>query len=144
MLPFTGFALAALLTYKNLEVSVNRSFEGLKGHNSTEDDVAPSFKIFSKVVSVVVSNPSTQQLDRPVTITLRHLEVAPCIRRQNSLALRWTCCLSSCLVLCIRTQKRPLRWNTSVRTGMTAGPGPQRVVMHSCPTSHILCVHANI
>ncbi|XP_028999081.1 adhesion G protein-coupled receptor E5 [Betta splendens] len=71
---YSGFALAALLTYKNLEVSVNRSFEGLKGHNRTEDDVDPSFKIFSKVVSVVVSNPSTQQLDRPVTITLRHLE----------------------------------------------------------------------
>ncbi|XP_033976240.1 adhesion G protein-coupled receptor E5 [Trematomus bernacchii] len=70
--PYPGFALAALLSYKKLEKSVNRSFEGLKGHE--KDGVTPSFQISSKVVSVVVSNPNTQQLNRNVTITLRHLQ----------------------------------------------------------------------
>uniref|UniRef100_A0A3Q1I338 CD97 antigen-like n=1 Tax=Anabas testudineus TaxID=64144 RepID=A0A3Q1I338_ANATE len=50
-----SFALAALLTYKNLEESVNRSFEEIKGLQ--KDGVDPSIQIFSKVVSVVVSNP---------------------------------------------------------------------------------------
>ncbi|XP_026215826.1 LOW QUALITY PROTEIN: CD97 antigen [Anabas testudineus] len=69
---YSGFALAALLTYKNLEESVNRSFEEIKGLQ--KDGVDPSIQIFSKVVSVVVSNPSTQHLDRAVNITLRHLQ----------------------------------------------------------------------
>lgn len=72
---FTGFALAALLSYKNLEISVNRSFEELTGHE--KDGMDPTFKVFSRVVSVVVSNPSTQNLSRPVNITLRHLQVVP-------------------------------------------------------------------
>lgn len=70
---FTGFALAALLSYKNLESSVNQSFDGLQGHE--KEGIEPSFQIYSKVVSVVVSNPSTQNLSRPVVITLRHLQV---------------------------------------------------------------------
>ncbi|XP_070787072.1 adhesion G protein-coupled receptor E5-like [Enoplosus armatus] len=69
---YPGFALAALLSYKNLEGSVNRSFGELTGHE--KDGVDPSFQIFSKVVSVVVSNPSTLSLSRPVNITLRHLQ----------------------------------------------------------------------
>ncbi|KAM7393911.1 hypothetical protein PAMP_020747 [Pampus punctatissimus] len=69
---YPGFALAALLTYKNLEQSVNTSFEELKGLE--KDDISPIFKISSKVVSVVVSNPSTQNLSLPVNITLRHLK----------------------------------------------------------------------
>ncbi|KAM4751281.1 adhesion G protein-coupled receptor E5-like [Anableps anableps] len=68
--PYPGFALAALLSYKNLEGSVNTSFEDLK---EKEKD-AVSFRVFSKVVSVVVSNPSTQKLSSPVSITFRHLE----------------------------------------------------------------------
>lgn len=68
--PYPGFALAALLSYKNLEGSVNRSFEDMK---EKEKD-AISFQVFSKVVSVVVSNPSTQNLSSPVNITFRHLE----------------------------------------------------------------------
>ncbi|XP_072240577.1 adhesion G protein-coupled receptor E5 isoform X2 [Leuresthes tenuis] len=67
---YPGFALAALLSYKNLEGSVNGSFEELK--EDENDDM--SFQIFSKVVSVVVSNPSTQNLSHNVTITLRHLQ----------------------------------------------------------------------
>ncbi|XP_068448679.1 adhesion G protein-coupled receptor E5 isoform X2 [Clinocottus analis] len=70
--PYPGFALAALLSYKNLEISVNRSFDKLKGHE--KDGVNPSFQISSRVVSVVVSNPSTQNLSRHVNITLRHLK----------------------------------------------------------------------
>ncbi|KAE8300794.1 CD97 antigen Leukocyte antigen CD97 CD97 antigen subunit alpha CD97 antigen subunit beta Precursor [Larimichthys crocea] len=69
---YSGIALAALLTYKNLETSVNRSFENLTGFE--EDGVNPTFNIFSKVVSVVVSNPSTQNLSHPVKITFRHLQ----------------------------------------------------------------------
>ncbi|XP_054897620.1 adhesion G protein-coupled receptor E5 [Poeciliopsis prolifica] len=68
--PYPGFALAALLSYKNLEGSVNTSFEDLK---EKEKD-AVSFQVFSKVVSVVVSNPSTQNLHSPVNITFRHLK----------------------------------------------------------------------
>ncbi|XP_024914372.1 CD97 antigen isoform X2 [Cynoglossus semilaevis] len=69
---YAGFALAALLSYKNLTSAVNGSFEELKGHE--RDGVDPSFQIFSRVVSVVVSNPSTQHLGHSVNITLRHLE----------------------------------------------------------------------
>ncbi|XP_069023892.1 adhesion G protein-coupled receptor E5 [Embiotoca jacksoni] len=69
---YPGFALAALLSYKNLAISVNKSFEELKGHE--RDDVDPSFQVFSRVVSVVVSNPSTQKLNSLVNITLRHLQ----------------------------------------------------------------------
>uniref|UniRef100_A0A3Q4G2K1 Uncharacterized protein n=1 Tax=Neolamprologus brichardi TaxID=32507 RepID=A0A3Q4G2K1_NEOBR len=61
--------------YKNLESSVNRSFEMVKG--AKENGADPSFQVFSKVVSVVVSNPSTQKLSRSVNITFRHLEVIP-------------------------------------------------------------------
>uniref|UniRef100_A0A3Q2DKH2 Adhesion G protein-coupled receptor E5 n=1 Tax=Cyprinodon variegatus TaxID=28743 RepID=A0A3Q2DKH2_CYPVA len=68
--PYPGFALASLLSYKNLERSVNRSFKVMKDF---EKD-AISFQIFSKVVSVVVSNPSTQNLSSPVNITFRHLQ----------------------------------------------------------------------
>ncbi|XP_017281069.1 adhesion G protein-coupled receptor E2 [Kryptolebias marmoratus] len=68
--PYPGFALAALLNYKNLEGSMNKSFEKLK--DAEEDDV--SFQVFSKVVSVVVSNPSTQNLSSPVNITFKHLQ----------------------------------------------------------------------
>lgn len=67
--------MAALLSYKNLEGSVNRSFEKLKEHE--EDGV--SFQVFSKVVSVVVSNPSTENLSSSVQITFRHLQVVPTV-----------------------------------------------------------------
>lgn len=70
--PYPGFALAALLSYKNLKISANRSFENLTGLE--KDGVKPSFQISSRVVSVVVSNPSTQNLSRHVSITLRHLQ----------------------------------------------------------------------
>lgn len=69
---YPGFALAALLTYKNLEKSMNKSFGDLKEYK--KKDVEPSFQVSSRVVSVVVSNPSTQKLDRSVNITLRHLQ----------------------------------------------------------------------
>lgn len=68
-----GFALAALLSYKNLELPANRSFQELT--EFTKDGVEPSFKLSSTVVSVVVSNPSTQNLSRPVNITFTHLQV---------------------------------------------------------------------
>ena len=70
----TGFALAVLVSYKNLEKSVNHSFQHLRGHQ--QDGVDPNYQVYSKVVSVVVSNPSTELLDKPVILTMRHLQVS--------------------------------------------------------------------
>ncbi|XP_056228400.1 adhesion G protein-coupled receptor E1-like [Seriola aureovittata] len=73
---YPGFALAALLSYKNLNITVDGSFQEL--NESKKDGVDPSsIKVFSRVVTVVVSNPSTQHLSRFVNITLRHLEDTP-------------------------------------------------------------------
>ncbi|XP_047434886.1 adhesion G protein-coupled receptor E5 isoform X2 [Mugil cephalus] len=73
---YPGFAMAALLSYKNLETSMNHSFNDIK-KDEDEDSVESSFQVFSKVVSVVVSNPSTDKLSHHVNITLRHLQVVP-------------------------------------------------------------------
>ncbi|KAJ0050526.1 hypothetical protein NL108_003776, partial [Boleophthalmus pectinirostris] len=70
--PYPGFTMAALLSYKNLEKYVKQSFDGLKKQEQGKAD--PSFQINSKVASVVVSNPSTQNLSHPVYITLKHIE----------------------------------------------------------------------
>ncbi|XP_076004043.1 adhesion G protein-coupled receptor E5 isoform X2 [Genypterus blacodes] len=82
--PYPGFALAGLLSYKNLEKSVNDSFEPMK--ELERDGVAPSLQVFSRVVSVVVSNPFTQNLTRHVNITLRHLQ-----ETENSSSVRYVC-----------------------------------------------------
>uniref|UniRef100_A0A3Q1GDG0 Adhesion G protein-coupled receptor E1-like n=1 Tax=Acanthochromis polyacanthus TaxID=80966 RepID=A0A3Q1GDG0_9TELE len=107
---YPGFALAALLTYKNLDKSMNESFEDLKEPN--KDGVEPSFQVSSRVVSVVVSNPSTQKLNRAVNITLRHLQ-----DKEESSEMKYICAY----------------WN---ETGVwsTAGCSPQ----HSNAT-HTLC-----
>ena len=63
-----------LVSYKTLEKSLNHSFQHLRGHQ--EDGVDPNYQVYSKVVSVVVSNPSTELLDTPVNLTLRHLQVS--------------------------------------------------------------------
>ncbi|XP_068178021.1 adhesion G protein-coupled receptor E5-like [Antennarius striatus] len=70
--PYTGFALAALLIHRNLELSGNHSFEELTKYE--KDGVHPSFQVSSAVASVVVSNPSTENLSHPVNITFRHLQ----------------------------------------------------------------------
>ncbi|TDH15987.1 hypothetical protein EPR50_G00014670 [Perca flavescens] len=85
---YPGFALAALLSYKNLEKSVNRSFDELTGHE--KDGVNASFQISSRVVSVVVSNPSTQNLSRSVNITLRHLQDVEELANLNYICAYWT------------------------------------------------------
>ncbi|XP_051940843.1 adhesion G protein-coupled receptor E5 [Hippocampus zosterae] len=69
---YPGFAMAALLSYHNLERSVNHSFDKLQGFE--KDGLEPTFEIFSRVVSVVVSNPFTQNLSNPVILTLKHLQ----------------------------------------------------------------------
>uniref|UniRef100_UPI003AAE53EA adhesion G protein-coupled receptor E5-like n=1 Tax=Centroberyx gerrardi TaxID=166262 RepID=UPI003AAE53EA len=69
---YPGFALAALVSYKNLEKSVNRAFEQLTGYQ--KDGVDPTFQVNSKVVSAVVSNPSTRHLNHHVNLTFRHLQ----------------------------------------------------------------------
>ncbi|CAI5679646.1 unnamed protein product [Oreochromis niloticus] len=85
---YSGFAVAALLSYKNLESSVNRSFEMVKG--SEENGAEPSYQVFSKVVSVVVSNPSTQTLSRSVNITFRHLEDIEVSPNVSYICAYWT------------------------------------------------------
>ncbi|XP_040892111.1 adhesion G protein-coupled receptor E2 isoform X2 [Toxotes jaculatrix] len=81
---YPGFALAALLSYKNLNVSDKTYFEDIKEYE--KDGVDPSFSVCSKVVSVVVSNPSTQNLSRSVNITLKH-QVPP----EKSLEVSYVC-----------------------------------------------------
>ncbi|XP_035516192.1 adhesion G protein-coupled receptor E5 [Morone saxatilis] len=85
---YPGFAMAALLSYKNLETSVNHSFEELTEFK--KNGVDPSFKISSKVVSIVVSNPSTENLSHPVKITLRHLEERDKSREVSYICAYWT------------------------------------------------------
>lgn len=163
LLSFTGFALAALLSYKNLQSSVNQYFDELTGHE--KDGVNPTFQISSRVVSVVVSNPSTQNLRRPVNITLRHLQVVPLdpqpsgvdpllaellsiiivktvsstgILRTYSLLLTWWFCFVH------RTWRSPMRSATSVHTGVIKGPGPQMAAINNTPMPHTLCVNVNI
>lgn len=77
LFPLTGFALAALLSYKNLNISFDLSFEELRRRDN--DSEGRIFQVFSRIVSVVVSNPSTEHLTHPVQITLRHLEVRPLV-----------------------------------------------------------------
>ncbi|XP_072318419.1 adhesion G protein-coupled receptor E5-like [Eucyclogobius newberryi] len=82
--PYPGFAMAALLSYKNLDKYVNQSFDGLK--KQEKSNTYTSLKINSKVASVVVSNPSTQNLSHPVYITLRHVEA-----KEESDELKYMC-----------------------------------------------------
>ncbi|XP_033480302.1 adhesion G protein-coupled receptor E5 [Epinephelus lanceolatus] len=86
--PYPGFALAALLSYRNLEISVNQSFDEITGHE--RNGVDPSLQISSRVVSVVVSNPSTQNLSRNVSITLRHLKARDESPQVSYICAYWT------------------------------------------------------
>lgn len=70
---YPGFAYAALLSYANLSSASNQSLEELSSYQ--KDGVAPDVQLISRVVSVVVSNPSTANLSRPISVTFRHLEV---------------------------------------------------------------------
>ncbi|XP_029358553.1 CD97 antigen [Echeneis naucrates] len=81
---YPGYAMAALLSYKNLAIPHNGSFEELE--KNQEDGVDPSFMVVSRVVSVVVSNPSTQHLHHPVKISLRHLQ-----EQNESKEVRYIC-----------------------------------------------------
>ncbi|XP_076000384.1 adhesion G protein-coupled receptor E5 [Genypterus blacodes] len=65
---YPGFTTVSLMSYKNLELSTDGFFSGMK----TEED--QSFKINSKVVTVTVSNTHTSQLKEPVILTFKHLE----------------------------------------------------------------------
>uniref|UniRef100_A0A3B4BL39 CD97 antigen-like n=1 Tax=Periophthalmus magnuspinnatus TaxID=409849 RepID=A0A3B4BL39_9GOBI len=75
---FSGFAMAALLSYKNLDKYVKQSFDELKEQEEGKTD--PTFQINSKVASVVVSNPSTQNLSHPVYITLKHIKASEVLK----------------------------------------------------------------
>ncbi|KAL1278624.1 hypothetical protein QQF64_025297 [Cirrhinus molitorella] len=62
-----GFTTAALLSYKNLEKSLNSYF------NNLEREENQTFKINSKVVTATVSNKETEKLNNPVNLTFSHL-----------------------------------------------------------------------
>uniref|UniRef100_A0A3Q3WJC0 Uncharacterized protein n=1 Tax=Mola mola TaxID=94237 RepID=A0A3Q3WJC0_MOLML len=62
------FTTVSFLTYENLEDSADGFFSGMNPH------VGESFKINSKVTTVVVSNSNTSQLKEPVNLTFHHPE----------------------------------------------------------------------
>ncbi len=64
-----GFTTAALLSYKDLDESLNSYFNQLKTEQKQ------TFKINSKVVTVTVSNRETDNLKKPINLTFSHLEV---------------------------------------------------------------------
>ncbi|XP_043955597.1 adhesion G protein-coupled receptor E5 isoform X3 [Gambusia affinis] len=65
---YPGFTTVSLLSYSNLEESAKGFYSGMKKNESQ------SFKINSKVVTVIVSNTDTKHLNESVNITLYHLE----------------------------------------------------------------------
>ncbi|KAG9327910.1 hypothetical protein JZ751_018376, partial [Albula glossodonta] len=70
-LSMSGFAMAALVTYKGLESATNHSFPAPP---SDRPGHGHSFQINSKVVTAIVSNPATEHLDKPVTFIFSHLQ----------------------------------------------------------------------
>ncbi|XP_069051988.1 adhesion G protein-coupled receptor E5 isoform X2 [Lepisosteus oculatus] len=69
-----GFAAAALVTYYDLESSVNSSFDAVFRETGEKDRT--SFQINSKVVTVSVSNEHTEKLEKSVHITFSNLKKA--------------------------------------------------------------------
>ncbi|CAM4341818.1 unnamed protein product [Leuciscus chuanchicus] len=65
---YLGFTTAALLSYKDLEKTLNHSF------NHLETQKKQKFKINSKVLTATVSNTETANLTKSVTLTFSHLE----------------------------------------------------------------------
>uniref|UniRef100_W5MQ29 Adhesion G protein-coupled receptor E5b, duplicate 3 n=1 Tax=Lepisosteus oculatus TaxID=7918 RepID=W5MQ29_LEPOC len=68
-----GFAAAALVTYYDLESSVNSSFDAVFRETGEKDRT--SFQINSKVVTVSVSNEHTEKLEKSVHITFSNLKI---------------------------------------------------------------------
>ncbi|KAL7826792.1 hypothetical protein AOLI_G00320010 [Acnodon oligacanthus] len=65
---YMGFAAVSLLSYTNLETSVNKYFNQIK---IQEDE---TLKLNSKIVTAVVTNPNTTQLKKPIILTFSHLQ----------------------------------------------------------------------
>ncbi|KAM6971815.1 adhesion G protein-coupled receptor E2-like [Aplochiton taeniatus] len=86
---YPGYTSVALVTYKTLEssdsVNASGSFRNLTASREPGSETR-SYQVFSKVVSAVVSNPSTQNLESPVTLTFRHLQ-----ERDPSTKAKYTC-----------------------------------------------------
>uniref|UniRef100_A0A4W5KXP2 Uncharacterized protein n=1 Tax=Hucho hucho TaxID=62062 RepID=A0A4W5KXP2_9TELE len=88
---YPGFALAGLVSYKTMERSVNNSFQYLTDTDTDTDTATataskPSYQISSKVVTAFVSNPATDHLAQPVSLTFKHLQV-----RAESAEMSYTC-----------------------------------------------------
>ncbi|XP_035852993.1 adhesion G protein-coupled receptor E1 isoform X2 [Sander lucioperca] len=65
---YPGFTTVSLLSYANLEDSADGFFSGMKPQANE------SFKINSKVVTVIASNRNTSHLKEPVKLTFNHLK----------------------------------------------------------------------
>ncbi|XP_051570510.1 adhesion G protein-coupled receptor E5-like isoform X2 [Myxocyprinus asiaticus] len=65
---FLGFAIAALLSHKSLEKSIDSFYGHLEGSENKH------FKMNSKVVTAIVSNSETGHLEKPVILTFSHLK----------------------------------------------------------------------
>ncbi|XP_076866149.1 adhesion G protein-coupled receptor E5 isoform X3 [Brachyhypopomus gauderio] len=68
--PYLGFATVSLLSYKNLHKLVNNYFYQI------ETQVAGNLSINSRVVTAVVTNLQTANLEKPITLTFPLLEEA--------------------------------------------------------------------
>lgn len=72
---FSGFAASALISYYNLEESLNHSFD--EDALARENHTLTSVQLNSKVVSAAISNAVPERLSSPVDFTFSHLQVSP-------------------------------------------------------------------
>ncbi|XP_041091755.1 putative adhesion G protein-coupled receptor E4P isoform X6 [Polyodon spathula] len=69
----SGFAVAALVSYYNLEESLNHSFN--KDSLARENHTITSVQLNSKIVSAAISNGAPERLSSPVDFTFSHLQL---------------------------------------------------------------------
>ncbi len=74
VLLFTGFAFAALVSYKDLNSSSDLLHK-ISSEKSDDEERSVTYQLNSEVVTAVVSNAETKQLSEPVTLVFRHVEV---------------------------------------------------------------------
>uniref|UniRef100_A0A671NZG5 Uncharacterized protein n=1 Tax=Sinocyclocheilus anshuiensis TaxID=1608454 RepID=A0A671NZG5_9TELE len=75
VLLFTGFAFAALVSYKDLNSSSDLLHK-MSSERSDDKERSVTYQLNSKVVTAVVSNAETKQLAEPVTLVFTHVERA--------------------------------------------------------------------
>ncbi|KAG9262834.1 CD97 antigen-like [Astyanax mexicanus] len=82
---YPGFAYVALVSYKGLNSTSTSVLENPdpKGRNSS------SCQLNSRVVTALVSNPQTQNLPEPVTLTFKHLQEGAVSEQMNYSCVYW-------------------------------------------------------